>query len=108
MSARPAWRLIDKGVYKGLKNAFRFRLYPNREQEERMLRALEATRRLWNDALARKQRWERERLSTSYGQQCSILTAQRQVDPDLGKVYSQAGQDVLRRLDRAFNSFFAH
>jgi putative transposase len=23
-------------------------------------------------------------------------------------LYSQAGQDVLRRLDRAFNSFFAH
>jgi putative transposase len=109
MSARPTWRLIDKGVYKGLKSAFRFRLYPNRKQEERMLRALEATRRLWNDALAhRKQRWEEERHSTSYGQQCSILTAQRQVDPDLGKLYSQAGQDVLRRLDRAFNSFFAH
>ena len=26
----------------------------------------------------------------------------------LGALYSQVGQDVLRRLDKAFKSFFAH
>ena len=49
-----------------MKTAFRFRLYPNRKQERKLLRMIEAGRRLWNDALAhRKQRWEERRLSTS-------------------------------------------
>ena len=58
-----------------MKSAFRFRIYPNRKQERRLLMMVEAGRRLWNDALAhRKRRWEEKRLSTSYSQQCSILT----------------------------------
>jgi putative transposase len=74
-----------------------------------MLRALEASRRLWNDALAhRKLRWEKERRSTSYNLQASILTSEREEDVLLGGLYSQTGQDVLRRLDSAFKSFFAH
>ncbi len=68
---------------------------------------IEAGRRLWNDALAhRKRRWEEERLSTSYSQQCWILTAARRVDPLLGELYSQAGQEIIKRVDRAFQAFF--
>ncbi|TLX93830.1 MAG: hypothetical protein E6K96_08980 [Thaumarchaeota archaeon] len=36
------------------KRAFRFRLYPNHKQERRLLRMMEASRRLWNDALAHR------------------------------------------------------
>src|SRR5437867_11193131 len=90
-----------------MKTAFRFRLYPNHKQELRLLRMIETSRRLWNDALAhRKRRWEEMRLSTSYGQQCWILTAERRGDPLLGELYSQAGQEILRRLERAFRAFF--
>jgi putative transposase len=78
-------------------------------QEARMLRMLEATRRLWNDALAhRRRRWEETRLSTSYSQQCAILTMERHGDYELRELYSQSAQDVLRRLARAFQSFFEH
>jgi len=92
-----------------MKSAFRFRLYPDLSQEARMVRALEATRRLWNDALAhRKRRWENERQATSHGLQARLLTAEREQDVLLGELHSQAGQDVLRRLDRAFKSFFEH
>ncbi len=45
---------MDKRVCKGMKSAFRFRLYPGREQEARMLRAFEARKWLWNDALAHR------------------------------------------------------
>ena len=90
-----------------MKTAFRFRLYPDREQSKKMSRMIEAACRLWNDALAhRKWRWEGQRLSTSYSQQCWILTAERKADPLLGGLYSQSGQEVLRRLDRAFEAFF--
>src|SRR5713226_2962053 len=92
-----------------MKTAFRFRLYPNRRQQRKLLRMIEAGRRLWNDALAhRKRRWEEERLSTSYSQQCAILTLDRRRDPLLGDLYSQAGQDMLKRLYMAFKAFFEH
>src|SRR5438445_609538 len=91
------------------KTAFRFRLYPNHKQERRLLRMIETSRRLWNDALFhRKGRWEERRVSDSDSQQCWILTAERRGDPLLGELYSQAGQEILRRLDRAFTAFFEH
>ncbi len=90
-------------------SALRFRLYPSREQEARMLRTLEACRHLWNDALShRRHRWQNERKSTSYNYQQWILTAERHVDPELGALYAQVAQDVLHRLDRAFQAFFDH
>src|SRR5712692_152741 len=86
-----------------MKSAFRFRLYPNREQEQRMLSMVEAGRQLWNEALA-----HRKRRSTSYHQQCLILTTERRVNPLFRGLYSQAGQEILHRLDRAFAAFFEH
>ena len=108
MSARRSVALKRQvQVMDGMKGALRFRLYPSRGQEARMLRALEATRRLWNDALAhRKTRWEDERRATSYNLQAWMLTAEREHDALLGELHSQVGQDVLRRLDRAFKAFF--
>ena len=93
-----------------MKTAFRFRLYPNRKQEQKLLRMIEAGRQLWNEALAHRKRcWEEEeRLSTSYSQQCWILTAERSTDPLLGELYSQAGQEILHRLDKAVKAFFEH
>ncbi len=89
--------------------ALRFRLYPTGKQEMKMLRTLETTRHLWNDALAhRKARWESDRKLTSYNTQASILTFEREESTELGGLHSQVCQDVLRRLDKAFRSFFAH
>src|SRR5580658_10240126 len=92
-----------------MKTAFRFRLYPSHNQERKLLRMVEAGRQLWNDALAHRQRnWEEKRLSISYRQQSLILTVGRRADPVLRELYSQAGQDILRRLDMAFKAFFEH
>jgi hypothetical protein len=41
-------------VLGGMKTAFRFRLYPDRTQGRRLLSMVEASRRLWNDALAHR------------------------------------------------------
>jgi len=89
--------------------ALKFRLYPNADQEKRMIFTINTCRGLWNDALAqRKLRWERGRRSTTYNLQARILTADRKCDPRLGGVHSQVVQDVLRRLDRAIKRFFGH
>jgi len=91
------------------RQVFRFRLYPDLEQEKRMLYIIETCRRLWNDALShRKSRWEKERASTSYNMQQWILTGERKRYPELRELYSQVAQDVLHRLDNAFQSFFDH
>jgi len=74
-----------------------------------MLKMLETCRHLWNDALShRKERWQNERKSTSYDFQQWILTAERHTDTELGSLHSQVAQDVIRRLDRAFKTFFQH
>jgi putative transposase len=74
-----------------------------------MLHSIEATRRLWNDALAhRKTRWESDKRSTSYNMQAAVLTSEREKDAGLGGLHSQVAQDVLRRLDKAMKSFFGH
>lgn len=87
--------------------ALRFRLYPNSEQERRMLETIEACRHLWNSALAhRKARWESERRSTSYYQQQPILALERANSPEIRRVNAQVCQDVLRKLDKAFSRFF--
>ncbi|MCS4540678.1 MAG: helix-turn-helix domain-containing protein, partial [Thaumarchaeota archaeon] len=88
-------------------SALRFRLYPSHDQEAKMLRALEACRHLWNDALSHcRDRWQNGRKSTLHNYQQWILTAERHADPELGALYSQVAQDVLHRLDRAFKAFF--
>ena len=89
--------------------ALRLRLYPSKKQEARLLSTLEACRHLWNDALSqRRRRWQDERRSTSYNYQQGVLTDERHANAELSEVHSQAAQDVLHRLDKAFKSFFAH
>ena len=99
----------DKVLARMHVTAFKFRLYPRDKQEKKLCEMIETGRRLWNEALAhRKSRWEEQRLSTSYPQQCWILTAERKTDSLLGELYSQAGQEILNRLDKAFEAFFEH
>ncbi len=92
-----------------MRSALRFRLYPSHEQEARMVCTLDSSRRLWNDALRhRRDRWQEERRSTSYSLQASILTVERREDAKLSGLYAQVAQDVLKRLDKAFQAFFKH
>jgi len=42
----------------------------------------------------------------SYAQQCAELPACKEVRPELTEVNSQVLQDVLKRVDRAFEGFF--
>jgi len=91
------------------KIAYRYRIYPTIKQEGVLLRMIEAARKLWNDALAHRMwKWEEFRRSTTYNEQARILTGVRKTDPEIGMLYSQVGQDVLRRLDKAFRAFFNH
>ncbi|MDA4115931.1 MAG: transposase [Thaumarchaeota archaeon] len=90
-------------------STLRFRLYPSNRQEAKMLTAIGSCRHLWNEALAqRKERWQKGRKSTSYNHQQWMLTQERRANSELAALHSQVAQDVLRRLDKAFQRFFKH
>jgi putative transposase len=90
-----------------MKTAYKFRMYPNRQQKTILGRTLDTCRQLYNNALAdRKIAYGNGGISRSYEGQAAILTAEKKANPDLKTVFSQVLQDVLRRLDKAFKSFF--
>src|SRR5437870_4504988 len=52
--------------------------------------------------------WRRSGSPRPTASRCLILTADRQADPLLGQLYAQVGQEMLKRLDKAFKAFFEH
>lgn len=90
-----------------MKAAYKFRIYPNKQQEAMLDLTLEICRHLWNNALAdRKAIWEQEGKTRSYEDQAYILTQEKQRYPELYGVHAHVLQDVLRRLKKAFDNFF--
>jgi putative transposase len=90
-----------------VRKAFKYRLYPTRQQDAAMSAMLETHRRLYNDALAeRKQAWEQVQRSVSYGEQSGRLKAARKTNPFLAATNFSSCQATLRRLDKAFQAFF--
>jgi len=90
-----------------VRKAFKYRLYPTGTQDAAMSAMRETHRRLYNDALAqRKQTWELEGRSGSYGEQSGQLKATRKTNPFLATTNFSSCQATLRRLDKAFQAFF--
>jgi putative transposase len=64
-------------------------------------------RELYNAALQeRRDAWQKCRKSIRWTHQCAELPAIKDVRPEYHEVHSQVLQDVLTRLDRAFQAFF--
>jgi len=89
-----------------MKTAYKFRMYPNRQQEDQLEQTIDTCRRLYNLALAdRKAAYETDGVSRSYEDQAAMLVAEKR-EGNFKGVFSQVLQDVLRRLDKAFKAFF--
>ncbi len=89
-----------------MRTAYKFRMYPNKQQEASLDLTLDTCRHLYNLALAdRKNAYEQEGISRSYEDQASMLVVEKK-DGNFKAVFSQVLQDVLRRLDKSFNAFF--
>ena len=86
---------------------FKYRLYPNREQEQKMRDTCFLCSLVYNQFLAeRKEAYEKEQKSLSAYTQIKTLPAKKQEMPRLTEVYSQVLQDTARRVDKAFQGFF--
>ena len=85
-----------------MKTAYKFRLYPKKQQEAKLSLTLETCRHFYNDALAaRKTAWETGEgiLSLPYKQQLTLANGRTQI-------HSQVLQNVLRRLDKSILAAF--
>lgn len=100
---------------------YSYRLYPDADQEAKMLNWLEQSRRVYNYALRERKDWMQSRKCRvnacsiqseyvipadtpypNYYAQKKSLTQARKVIPDLEAVHSQVLQEVLLRLDKSF------
>src|SRR5215469_12360195 len=86
---------------------FKYKLSTTQEQEEAMAFVLRRCRELYNAALQeRRDAWQKCGKSISCAHQSAELPAIKAERPEYHDVHSQVLQDVLTRLDRAFQAFF--
>jgi putative transposase len=96
-----------EGSENSLQIVYRYEIRPTGEQEQKMFRTLKLCRHLYNKALE-------ERITTykttgrgvTYSMQQNSLPALKKESPAYKTVHSQVLQDVLRRLNRAYQNFF--
>jgi putative transposase len=90
-----------------MRKAFKYKLCPTLEQERALVRILVRCRELYNAGLQeRREAWRRRRVSVSRFQQEAQLKDIRAELPEYAEIHSHVLQDVLARLDRAFQAFF--
>ncbi len=81
---------------------YKFRIYPNESQKEKLESTLGTCRHLYNTALEqRKTAYKRCQISLNYYDQAKELK-----DLEIKHIHSQVLQDVLKRADKAFQNFF--
>ncbi len=89
------------------RKTFKYRLYPNRQQRERLQTTLDVCRELYNAALQeRRDGYRTARAKLNYCSQANQLPEIKASRPDVASLHSQVLQDVLRRVDKSFKSFF--
>lgn len=87
--------------------AFKFRIYPNRDQDREMRITLESHRRLYNACLEqRKSAYEENGVTVSYYDQSKWFTSQRPMNRWFAKLNFGSAQATIYRLDKAFKAFF--
>lgn len=90
-----------------MKRSYKYRIYPSRKQVRLLRRAIELHRRLYNAALEHRiLAWKTHKQSISCYDQGYELKEIRKEDKDFAWCNHNALQRTLRRLDKAYQSFF--
>ena len=86
---------------------YKYRLYPTKQQSEKLASTLESCRVLYNCALEqRKTAYKQFGISVNYNSQSDELKEIKKYFPEYKQIYSQVLQNVLIRLNKAFQNFF--
>src|SRR5471030_1348596 len=90
-----------------MRKAFQFRLNPTKKQIRALELHLDLCRWLYNELLSqRKLSYEELDISVTKYQQLMFLTKLKLEKPELDQIHSQVLQNVVDRLDKAFEAFF--
>jgi putative transposase len=90
-----------------IRKTFRYRIYPSRAQTTRLKETHALCCELYNAGLQeRRDAYRLERQHIGYYDQQNQLPDIKELRPELKDIHSQVLQDVLRRLDKAFQAFF--
>ncbi len=89
--------------------AYKFRLYPNNEQQKKLWEHANKLNWLYNYLLNQRiEAYKKDKTSIYRKQQQAELTQLRNQDPTVKEIHSQVLQQVTWRLDRAYKAFFKH
>jgi len=90
-----------------MEKSYKFRIYPNREQEQLIRRTFGCVRYVYNHFLAeRKTAYETDKTTLGFNACCTALTALKRDIPWLCEPDATALQSSLRNLDTAYKNFF--
>jgi putative transposase len=90
-----------------VRKTFKYKLKPTPAQERTLAFVVRRCRELYNAALEeRREAWQKRGVSITAAGQSAQLPEIKEVRPDYRDIHSQVLQDVLTRLDRAFQAFF--
>ena len=92
-----------------IQKTYKFRLYPNKEQEKLLANHFGSIRFVYNHFLAkRKKQYEQTKKSSNCYEQQKELTAMKKTETYswLKEINSQTLQHALRNLDNAYQNFF--
>lgn len=87
--------------------SYRYRLYPTKAQRRTLERQLDLCRQVYNDTLAyRKNAWEKEQRQVNRFETQNRLPQLKVDHPEYKEVHSLTLQNVVLRVELAFNAFF--
>src|SRR6476661_8156509 len=90
-----------------IRKTYKYRLAPTPAQETVLEEVLWRCRGLYNAGLEeRKTAWEKCDVSVTFTMQSPQLPGIKDVRPEYRDINAQVLQDVLHRLDKAFQAFF--
>ena len=90
-----------------VRKAYQYKLKPTPEQERTLDRTLMLCRHVYNAAVGeRREAWRMRGVSVTYYQQKAELPGIKEAMPEYAEVNAQVLQDVVLRVDRAFEAFF--
>jgi len=90
-----------------MRKAFRYRLCPTKVQEAELFNQLRLCRNLYNAGLEERiGAYRKAKVTRNYYDQANTLSEIKEALPEYKGVYSQVLQDVLKRLDKAYQAFF--
>ncbi|MCY9665850.1 transposase [Paenibacillus alginolyticus] len=90
-----------------MQRTYKFRLYPTKEEQENIHFVLECCRLLYNRLLAERiAAYKQSGRSLTYYEQKATLPERKLYIPALKNVHSQVLQNVVERLDKAYQAFF--